>query len=160
MTYSQYAYLIHSGLVLLGSSIANVAIAKNIEVPPIYSEEFLMAQTSYIQRGCSAATEGVSSFSIINVVPPTPTDILSRDRVLVDLGPEVEGSDLFLDSFVYEPIYEFSDLTVESQVIAKDANAQAIPQILDLALHSVEQSFSQCSRYLLDPLYFERIEDF
>ena len=72
-----------------------------------------------IQRGCSVGTVGTSSFIVTGRggLPPRPTDILSRDRLLTDLGPET--SETVGKISVNESSADFPEPILEAQGLVK-----------------------------------------
>ncbi|NEQ48386.1 MAG: filamentous hemagglutinin N-terminal domain-containing protein [Leptolyngbya sp. SIOISBB] len=86
----------------------------------------ILSPSPQIQRGCSAAAVGTSSFTVTGRggLPPSPTDILSRDRILTDLGPDTEASDFPTDTAINEPTSALPDPIIEAQGAIKDADGQ------------------------------------
>ncbi|NEQ48388.1 MAG: filamentous hemagglutinin N-terminal domain-containing protein [Leptolyngbya sp. SIOISBB] len=85
-----------------------------------------LAPTPPIQRGCSASAVGASSFTVTGRggLPPSPEDILSRDRILADLGPEDAAQDSLNNTAVHEPAHDSPEPIVEAQGAIKDADGQ------------------------------------
>ena len=83
-----------------------------------------LSPTPPIQRGCSASTVGASRFTVTGRggLPPSPEDILNRDRTLADLGPETIASSPPTDTVIHPPANESPEPLVEAQGLIKDAD--------------------------------------
>lgn len=108
-----------------------------------------LSPTPPIQRGCSAAAVGTSSFNVTGRggLPPSPTDILNRNRVLSDLGPDTETSLLPTDNAISEPASVLPEPIIEAQGAIKDANGRVT---FLAAPYSLSLQPVQCSGTLLN----------
>ncbi|NEQ42046.1 MAG: filamentous hemagglutinin N-terminal domain-containing protein [Leptolyngbya sp. SIOISBB] len=105
-----------------------------------------------IQRGCSTEVVGTSSFTVTGRggLPPSPTDILSRDRILTDLGPESGASGASTQTAIDESaaiVDESPAYVVEAQGFIKDNNGQItfLAQVPEVTGHVSGQPLVQCS---------------
>ena len=57
-------------------------------------------------------------------LPPSPTDMLSRDRILADLGPETAASRPLTNTVLDELVNESPEAIIEAQGFIKDSNGQ------------------------------------
>ncbi|MEO1445869.1 MAG: hypothetical protein AAFV46_06465, partial [Cyanobacteria bacterium J06635_11] len=85
-----------------------------------------LSPTPPIQRGCSADAVGTSSFTVTGQggLPSNPTDILSRDRILTDLGPSSSISSNSETNPVDSPEPNSPEPIVEAQGLVKASNGR------------------------------------
>lgn len=111
-----------------------------VELPTLSSNPSL-------QRGCSIDVEGESSFTVSGRggLPPSPTNILRRDQLLTDLGPET--LDILTNASVTEPSINSSESINEAQGLVKTPNGRTffVSEVSNsLPQYSLPQSV-QCS---------------
>ena len=101
-----------------------------------------------IQRGCSAEAVGTSSFMVTGRggLAPSPTDMLSRDRILADLGPGTNASGPPSNIAIHEPANESPAAIIEAQGFTKDSNGQVtfMAQAPDATPHGDWQPTVSC----------------
>lgn len=125
--------------------INNLAFDPNqglVELPTI-------SPPSQVQRGCSADLVGTTSFTVTGQggLPPSPTDILSRDQLLTDLGPESRISNSLSNIPINEPITVTSNPLIEARALVKQSDGRIffVSQSSTATPHLAWQQSTQCS---------------